>query len=183
MSSELTDGLIHHKHRPRSGIVAFSFGQRSDDEEPNPCNIKLAEQVQDQVIKNEGAVVVAQWEVAKALRIMGVAVHEVGRSTGGRYVDSEQVWTEAERYLSRHGVTDIIAIAQPFLHLREIRRLIRSSGYRRVKSPVRWIGFDNSPLNTQWHTKGPVRLLIYALLRSLPSVRRGAGSSSRIVLL
>jgi hypothetical protein len=48
------------------GLVVFSFALRAAVEEPNPCNVRLANVVR-RIVKREvdQVVVVAQWEVAR----------------------------------------------------------------------------------------------------------------------
>jgi hypothetical protein len=158
-----------------TGVVAFAFAKREDDLEPNPCNERIAENVIRIVSECEMPVyVVAQWEVAQALRSRGLEPDETvdNRSSGG-YLDSEGVWAAARSSFRALGLTDVIAVAQPFLHLGKVRRIIRADGYRLPEVSISSIGFDNSGLNLQWWTRGPVRLFIYAARQLLFGIRGG----------
>ncbi len=149
------------------GVVTFSFGLRRADQEPNPCNVRLAritERVLDEV--TGPVVLVSQWEVARALREDAVA-HVVQRTADGAYLDTAQVWAQAAPVLSQAGVRRVIAVAQPLLHRSKAHRLIRRDGFEPVRHRLAWVGFDSSPRNTQWWTRGPLRLLVYALLQSI----------------
>lgn len=149
----------------RVGIVAFSFALR--EEEPNPCNIRLAKEVKKAVSRYPDALIVCQWEVGIAVAEGGYLPVRIIGPFSGVYLDSETVWQGAMMDLWREGITDVIPIAQPFLHLTKVKRMIRKSGFNIVPWKVPWIGFDNDPRNTQEWTKGPLRLLIYALKQLL----------------
>lgn len=152
------------------GIVAFSFGQRTPADEPNPCNRRLAAAVERLLI--EPAVVVAQWEVARGLPA-GLPAHVVGAESDRDYLDTEQVWRRAVPALRTGGVDRVIAVAQPVLHRAKAHRLIRHSGFRVERRRIGWIGFDASRANTQWWTRGPLRLAVYAARQALTG-RSGA---------
>ena len=75
------------------GLVVFPFALREKAEEPNPCNIRLAEAVK-RIVEDEPEeiIIVAQWEVARALESMNVAVeHIVELREDGSYLDSEEI--------------------------------------------------------------------------------------------
>lgn len=148
------------------GVVAFSFGLRDRSEEPGPCNRRLARATQELVARaSEPVVVVAQWEVALALPA-SLPVHVVDHAPDGRYLDTERVWGLAAPVLQRAGVHRVVPVAQPVLHRAKASRLIRRDGFEPVRRPVGWIGFDSSRRNTQWWTRGPLRLVLYALLQA-----------------
>lgn len=145
------------------GVVAFSFGRRDPDQEPNPCNRRLAGATARIVRQSAGPVVlVVQWEVARALPPT-MPVHVVGDAPDGEYLDTERVWQAAAPILHREGVRRVIAVAQPVLHRAKAYRLIRAAGFEPLRAPVGWIGFDSSSRNRQWWTRGPLRLVLYAL--------------------
>lgn len=152
---------------PDVAIVAFSFGQRAPDEEPGPCNTRLA-RLTRQLLEQATApvVVVAQWEVARGLPA-AADPHIVAPRPDGHYLDTESVWATAVPVLRRHGVRRVIAVAQPLLHRAKAHKLIRRDGFEPVRRPIGWIGFDSSRRNTQWWTRGPVRLVLYALLQAV----------------
>lgn len=149
------------------GVVAFSFGLRRPEEEPNPCNVRLARATQ-RVLDQAAApvVLVSQWEVALALP-SSVTAHVVERPVDGRYLDTERVWAQAAPVLRQAGVHRVVAVAQPLLHRAKAHRLIRRDGFEPVPLRLGRIGFDSSHRNTQWWTRGPLRLLLYALLQAV----------------
>lgn len=149
------------------GVVAFSFGLRGPEEEPNPCNVRLARATRR--VLDEAAtpiVLVSQWEVALALPSSATA-HVVKAPVDGRYLDTDRVWAEAAPVLRQAGVRRVVAVAQPLLHRAKAHRLIRRDGFEPVRPRIAWIGFDSSARNTQWWTRGPLRLLLYAVLQSV----------------
>lgn len=153
------------------GIVAWSFG--SAKKEPNPCNVSLgieAYRIMKEEEKNTGEdmVLVAQWEVAAALRkVIGFSADYVVEKhrQSGEYLDSREVMAQAAMIFRDHEITDVIPVANPFLHLFACRRLVRESGLTPLKRKVRWIGFYKDSL--QWWTRGPMRCLAYAIIRKL----------------
>jgi hypothetical protein len=150
-------------------VVAFSFGLRAKAREPNPCNRRLARAAERIAGHESGNILLlAQWEVAKQLKADGVHVDRVINKSGrGAYLDSDEVWAQALAFLRDHRVTRVIPVAQPFLQIHKIRKLIRESGLPVDRKRIGWVGFDPSPANTQWWTKGPMRLLAYAFMQAL----------------
>ena len=150
-----------------SGIVVFSFALRSEEEEPNPCNKRLA-LAAERVIASQGsgATVVAQWEVARKLEPDGYALnHVVNLPADGSYLDSEGVWAEAREVFRQNGVKIVYPIAQPFLQMTKVRKMIEKDGFTVMKSKIgiAEIGFDKE--STQWWTRGSVRLFTYGVLQ------------------
>lgn len=152
---------------PTLGVVAFSFASRAEPEEPNPCNVRLARAV-DHIVgaQEETVVLVAQWEIARALR-HSRPFHVVARLSDGRYLDTADVWNDASPLLRCAGVTRVIPVAHPVLHRVKVSRLIRRDGFEVLRVPIGRIGFDRSARNTQWWTRGPIRLGAYAALQAL----------------
>lgn len=184
--------------KKKVGIVGFSFGLRTEELEPNPSNIALTAEVikairlvqitghVDILLHDSKPVVVAQWEISKGLRQKNVEPdHVVELRTDGTYLDSAGVWDEAKRMFDELEVTDVIIVAQPFLHLPGIKMMIEKDNRRRVKQgkePFRIlefvigdIPFDDSPLNTQPWTRSKLALLIYAIKSTLPGFKHGHG--------
>jgi hypothetical protein len=158
----------------KKGIVAFSFALRSEAEEPNPCNIKLAKEVErlvdEELAKNpaERPVIVAQWEVARQLEADGYDVDmPVNLNQDGTYLDSEGVWKKAVWLFNTLHIRQVIPVAQPFLQMTKIKRMIKADGFVVADRKIKWIGFDNDPRNTQPWTKGPIRLFVYAVRQTL----------------
>ena len=157
----------------RHGIVVFSFGQRSFEDEPNPCNSRLAEAAaatRQQL--GESTIVIAQWETARALDTLGVPLEYVVQARPGAYLDTADVWHEAEPLLRERGIRDIALIAHPYLHSIKARQLARLAGFRVIPVHVGHIGFDRSSSNQQPWTRSPCALTLYAL-RQLTTGRRG----------
>jgi hypothetical protein len=165
-------------------IVAFSFGLRAKAREPNPCNRRLARAVERitrlTAKESENILLISQWEVAKQLEADGVHVDRViDMSPRGDYLDSDEVWAQALAFLQGRHVARVVPVAQPFLQIHKVCKLIRKSGLPLERKRIGWVGFDSSPANTQWWTKGPMRLLAYAFMQALG--RRTKASSSDIL--
>jgi predicted aspartyl protease len=160
----MADGL------KKVAIVVFSFTSR--EEEPGPCNIRLAknvERIYDELI-DEGFTVyiVAQWEVALQLEADGFHVNHVVHPQKGIYLDTDGVWEETrEMVLKPESIEEITPVAHSWLQIIRVKLLIKRDGFRIIKKKIGKIGFDRSPLNLQPWTKGPVRALIYAVVKQL----------------
>lgn len=148
-------------------IVAFSYALRKD--EPNPCNVRIAKIVERiyHELRDEGFTVyiIAQWEVALQLKADGIHVDHVvqARST---YLSSDDVFEEALEYvLDPENIDEVVPVAHRWLQIVKVKQLIKSAGKQVVKryKGKGKIGFDNSDLNLQPWTKGPIRALIYAI--------------------
>lgn len=162
----------------RIGVVGFAFGLRSEALEPNPSNVALADKVHDAagyVSFNDGLpVVVTQWEITKALKQKyGFQVnHSVKLRTDGKYLDSRGVWEEAKQEFAQRGVSRVIIIAQPFLHLPSLKKMIVADGYGVYDYRTGAIPFDDSKLNTQPWTRTKLALAIYAV-KSMLGMKHG----------
>lgn len=149
-------------------IVAYSFGLREGDE-PSPCNWRLAAETKRMAEKYRAmgyeVFIVAQWEVALALRQLGCRIdHVVER--GESYLDSEGVWEEAkERVLFPNRIIQAIPVVQPVLQRFKVIRMMKHDT-RVVKERTRWIGFDRH--SDQPWCRGMFGLLKYSL-KQLPS--------------
>jgi len=144
------------------GIVAFSFGLREN--EPNPCNVRLAEEVIRAAHEVGSQVcIVAQWEIARALQEWGLVADVVVDPVPGKYLGSADVAMRAKEAFQSAGVQECVVIAQPFLHLSRCKRLMEMAGFRPRDMAIGRIGFDSQ--STQWWTRGPIRLLLYAVLQ------------------
>jgi len=150
------------------GLVAFSFALGA--EEPNPCNVRLAEAVK-RIVEAEGSqvVVVAQWEVARALETLSCQAHHIVYSEPNVYLNSDMVMTKAADWFHGYHITEVIPVAQPFLHLPMCRQLVRRHSFTVLKRRVGWIGFYGQSL--QWWTRDPIRLLFCAILFKLTGHR------------
>jgi hypothetical protein len=156
------------------GLVAFSFALRAVEEEPNPCNVRLAETVLRIIAaEKDEIVVVSQWEVSRHLRTNG---HEplcsVELRPDGEYLDSDAVWVTARKVFELNGISEVIPVAQPVLQMTKVKRLIKADGFVVIERPVGMVGFDRQ--STQWWTRGPLRLILYAILQQVTG-QRGHG--------
>jgi len=140
------------KSKPRA-IIAFSFALRNG-REPNPCNRRLARAVEE-IVAQESAkgipvVVVSQWEIALDLdHKRNNVVYVVSKHRNeGQYLDSEEVIAQAADMVFRPmGISDVIVVAHPFLHLNKCQMQLIKAGFNivdRFKTYFRigWIGFD-----------------------------------------
>lgn len=155
------------------GVVVFSFSER--EEEPSPCNRRLA-RAAERIIRAEArpVIVVSQWETTLQLEADGIEVYwSVELLSDGSYLDSDTVWAEACKAFREYNVVDVIPICHPFLHMHKVRRLIEGDGFTVLRRPIGHIGFDRHSLQP-W-TRGPVRLLIYAMRQYLTGNRGFAG--------
>ncbi len=146
------------------GFVIFSFGLRAAEQEPGPCNERLGHEAL-RLIKHVGdeAVIVAQWEVARGLKALGVGSDLVVEPSGGGYLDSRGVWEEAKQLFAARGVTEVVPVAHPFLHLNAVKKMIRRDGFRVIDHKIGKIGYDPDPRNTQPWTRSAPALLKYAI--------------------
>jgi hypothetical protein len=149
------------------GLVAYSFALGKT--EPNPKNILLAEEV-ERTVKEETALgnevaVVSQWEIAEALKIK--PFHVVRQKED--YLDSDMVTAEASEVFHQQGVTQVIVVANPFLHLWLCRSRVQKAGFEVIKKKIKKIGFYKDSL--QWWTRGPIRLIFYLIRMKLTGKR------------
>lgn len=155
--------------KPYIGLVAFSFGLRW--EEPSICNRRLAIEVWRIVLEEEKrgycVLVVAQWEVAAALKKLPVPLAYIveRHHITGAYLDSREVMAQAADVFGQYSVREVVPVANPFVHLRYCRSLVREYGFIPMERVIRRIGFDKDSL--QWWTRGPVRYAAYAAFRAI----------------
>lgn len=166
------------------GIVALSYGKRAPRYEPNPVNRKLGDQVIrliDEYWSNTEArkldprpvVTVAQWEIAKRVereshlfwRSPFPLDRVVNLKEDGSYLDSKDVLEAAFEEFRAAGVKQVIVVANPFLHLGHVRKMVEAAGFEVLRVEIKPVGFDNSPDQLQWWCKGPVRSIFYAGLQ------------------
>ena len=147
------------------GIVAYSFGL--SEVEPNSANRSLAFETEKIRRSYPGSVLVAQWEIALGLEDLGITPDRiVNLSDDGTYLGTEDVWEEAVDEFESQGVTDVIAVAHPFLHIIKARRLVKRSGiFNLVEEKIANPGFPENSL--QWWTRGPAQLIVYTAMQKL----------------
>lgn len=155
--------------KEKVGIVAFSFGL--GEEEPNPCNLRLANEV-DRIArkfkeKGKEVIIASQWEVAEGLKELGITPDFIIKEhrQKGAYLDSDEVAAQAALFLHERDVVEVVPVAHPFLHLTKCRKLLKKAGFRVRKEKIYPIGFY--PESKQWWTRGPFSLLIYTILQVL----------------
>jgi len=156
----ISGGRFHNQ----TVILALSFGQRRS--EPNPCNLIIA-QVALSLSRDSASQrlpVIAQWEVARAMELQGSPADAViNQPEDGSYLSTTGVLSQASPHISSLGAREIIVVAHPFLHQRYVARLVRAGGLTPYRPPMPKVGYDRSPLNHQWWTKGRARLIAYAI--------------------
>lgn len=144
------------------GLVAFSFALGR--KEPNPCNIRLTHAV-SRIVGEEGepVIVVPQWEIALTAPPSLTIPHVVREHRqAGEYLDSKEVMAQAAEVFRPLGITEVIPVANPFIHLLQCRILVRQFGFIPVKRKIGWIGFYHDSL--QWWTRGPLETTFYSAL-------------------
>jgi hypothetical protein len=168
--------LLYIRPQP-SGVPSNSRGKRAN--EPNPVNIRLAEvteEIDDQLQQGgERTAVVAQWEVALALPTKPLMVVTQSDATnrdrnGKPYLDSEDVLNKAFDAFRAFGITDVIVVANRFLHLQAAKQIVKNAGFNLIDYRIPGVGFDNSPENLQWWCKGPIRFVTYLAIQVLGKV-------------
>ena len=132
-------------------------------------NKRLEEAVKRILPMEKEAIIVAQWEVARELEKDGIKpTHVIEPLPNNSYLSTRLVWEEARAYLELYDVTEVIIIANPFIHAYYIEKMVRKDGFRvdGSHSPeVGHIGFD--PKSLQWWTRGPVLFAIYAIISAV----------------
>jgi hypothetical protein len=153
-------------------MVIFSFALI--EKEPNSCNIRLALEA-ERVDRQHGPFVkVSQWEVALKLASDGVELrHVVQLPADGSYLDSKGVWAPAREIFRAEGITIVCPIAQPFLHMHMIRKMIEKDGFTVFDPHMNWIGFERRSLQP-W-CRGPIPLLVYAVKQAATGARGNGG--------
>jgi len=153
------------------GIVGFSFGLA--EKEPNPCNVRLAEEtnriLQEELDKGNEVVAVVQWEIAKALEGLELRPDHVVNPKEGIYLNSDMVMAEAASVFKEQGITEAVVVANPFLHLAACQVLVRKKGFTILKRRINRIGFYKESL--QWWTRSPLNLVLYAVCMKLTGKR------------
>lgn len=161
-------------------VIALSFGKRRKDQEPNPSNFQLGRELEEVIDNTTGMLsigkllVVAQWEIARQLEQDGygssidLVVTQNSATYKGkkRYLDNQDVIDKALDWASTltDKVTDVIIVANPFLHLSACKKLVEARGLKTIDYPIGKIPFDNAPPQLQWWCKGPIRFILYGVI-------------------
>lgn len=151
-------------------VVGFAFALRPD-REPNPCNRRIGSEVIRVRDKYNASFVATQWEVTKAIEEAGGSVDlSFGLKPNGEYLSTRDVWEAAKRELEAAGIRSVVPVAQPFLHMWLIKRMIRKDGYTVVNEKINRIGYDNSRLNVQWWTRSAPALMLYSVITIIRAI-------------
>lgn len=161
-----------------TGIVALSFAKRIV--EPNPVNRRLAaitDSIDDELQSGgEMTMIVAQWEIALALPVQPQRIVRPEdarpKPDGSTYLDSQDVLDKAFEIFRLYEITDVVVIANRFIHRRVVESMVRSAGFKVVKAKIPTVGFDSSSENLQWWCKGPVRMIIYSGIQVIGKIMR-----------
>lgn len=171
-------------------VMVPSFSLR--DDEPNPCNVRLAEEALRICYElfNIGyvPVLVAQWEVDLALHQQREAVSfidltlqrvfeeriiiyagSVSQPEDGSYLDTKEVYEKAKQLAEEYECTYFVAVAQPFIHQPYTYWLARKD-FKLIWKRTRWIGFDKQ--STQWWCRSWWQFL-YQTVRLLTGAKHG----------
>lgn len=147
------------------GLIVYPFGLCTV--EPNRCNRRLAAAA-NRIIEMEGeqVVVVAHLLVEEPIERKDVIRHVVRDLR----LDSLGMMKQAAEVFRSLAISEVIVVANPFLHLWECLWLARRAGFRPLYRPIGWVGFE--PKSCQWYTRGPLRLTIHACQVILTSRRK-----------
>ena len=112
----------------------------------------------------EPVIIFAQRTTAVALEELGVKCFIVIKSQG--YEGSEEVTRQMSHLFKVLGITEVIPVAQPFLHLNKCIQLVKDAGFKtqsfwQLVQMIGWIGFDK--MSVQPATRGPLRLVFYTI--------------------
>jgi hypothetical protein len=146
-------------------VYAFAWRRKGD----SPCNKHLSQAAKRIVCAHDGPVVIhAQRTTAKLLREMGIECHQTEKRPG--YEGSEEPTRQAAELFREKGITEVIVVANPFLHLVKCIQLVRKEGFKtpsfwELDDMIGWIGFDKH--SEQPATRGPIRLIYYTLRQML----------------
>lgn len=139
------------------GLIAYSFGSERCE-----TNRRLAGEVERLVFRErDRLVVVAQQEIDQALRVIAPDLIISEHREPGKYLDSREVTAQASEFFRFIGITEVIPVANPFLHRVYCEMLIWKEGFTPVRRRIGWVGFCKT--STQWWTRGPIQLLFYVV--------------------
>lgn len=149
------------------GMIVYSFAWRTEGH--SPCNIRLAEAAKRiDAMDTEPIMIFAQRTTARALKELGISCHIVQKVPG--YEGSEEVTRQAAELFRKHGIVEVIPVAQPVLQLTKCILLIRKEGFitqpfQHLAGQIGWIGFD--ACSVQPATRDPIRLVLYTVCQTL----------------
>ena len=135
------------------GMIVFAFAWRKGED--SPCNIRLALAAKRIAEGQDGKVVIhAQRSVAKILRDMGVECYATKRNDAIGYEGSEEPVRQAAELFRDTGITEVIPVANPVLHLIKCISLVMAEGFKtpsflKLVRMIGWIGFDKKSVQPQ----------------------------------
>lgn len=151
------------------GMVVCAFALTPN--EPSPTNIPIANEamrIRDE-LEAEGyeVLVAAQWENALAMDRVDLTVGPFL----DRYLRSDDVVSEGrEKLFSPAGISAVVPVAKPGLHLLGLKQVIKKQGFEVMERPIEAIPYR--PDSLQWWTRGPAQLFAYTALR-VPGLYKG----------
>jgi len=151
------------------GVLVPAFSLR--EQEPNPCNVRLAEEAlricYELIDADILPLLVVQWEVELALNDMGKFREygkirlpraqnrgivpyggAIGQAESGEYLGTKEVVDQAIEIFRERECDSVIVVANPFIHKQYTSWLVQRAGMKVTPRSVRWIGFDKE--STQW---------------------------------
>lgn len=155
----------------QKGMIVYSFAWRKRGN--SPCNVRLARAAKRIIKSHDKEVVVfAQRTTAAVLREIGVECHVTKKKPG--YEGSEEPTRQAVELFRAKGITEVIVVANPFLHLFKCIQLVQKEGFKTLSfwelaEMIGWIGFDRK--SEQPGTRGPLRLVYYTAKQILTGYR------------
>ena len=159
------------------GMIVYSFAWRRNGH--SPCNVRLAEATRRIIAESDGPFVIhAQRSVAIILEEMGIGCDSTRRIIG--YEGSEEPNRQGAELFRQIGITEVIPVANPFIHLIKCMGLVRAEGFKtpsfwRLVRMIGWIGFDRE--SVQPATRDPFRFMFYAAKQVLFGYRSPAEES------
>jgi len=159
-------------------ILGFSFGLSNN--EPNKSNRALVWKFLDAVeyveFNDSVPFTALQWEMNKGiLDLIGESADCVAElREDGVYLDSKLVWAAFKKAIETEGgIKQVIIIAQPFLHMRSLKSMIRKDDFEIIEFEMGEIPFYDSLKNTQPWTRSKPALALYAMKSLSKSVISG----------
>jgi len=135
-------------------IFGFSFGG-SQEHGPGASNVALGEIIDKVSCQYPEDFVVVQSPLDKCVTKSNFII------TSKKYINTEKVIQRAIPFLKEYDVDRIQLVAHP-LHRFQCSRLLRRYGFRVEVVPTGWVPFDQH--SDGWWTRGPLRLIAYAIL-------------------
>ncbi|OGL87857.1 hypothetical protein A3I42_03115 [Candidatus Uhrbacteria bacterium RIFCSPLOWO2_02_FULL_49_11] len=139
-----------------NAIFGFSFGG-SQKYGPGAANRALGRRIDEVAYKYPKDFVVVQSPLEQCVTIAPDFVIPLEK-----YINSEEVIKRALDIFQENDLGKIRLVAHPFLHRIQCMRLLRRYGFDVEIVPTGWVPFDQH--SDGWWTRGPLRLIAYAIL-------------------